>query len=272
MRLYRASPFYPWCGKALAHILSAVTRPSGSTLAEVNGVKFDLDLREMIDASLYYSGGFEPDAEKVIAAVVSPGMVALDIGANIGCHTFRMAKLVGPQGVVVAIEPTAYAFEKLRRNLSLNDLPNIRLVRAGLSDRDEGEVDATFRSSFRLDGKDEVRAERIRLLTLDALVRENGLNRLDFIKLDVDGYEAKVLAGARESLERFRPHVLFEFGPDWLRDNGGDPEAVLNVFWTLGYRLRTEAGRETPDTKSVFQAVQPGEGLINLLAMPPNRS
>lgn len=271
MRQYRASPFYPWCGKALARSLSLLTCPSRSAMAEVNGVQFDLDLREVIDSSLYYSGSFEPQAEKIIDALVRPGMVAIDIGANIGYHTFGLAKRVGPQGVVVAVEPTSYAFDKLRRNLSLNDFANVRLVRAGLSDHDEGEVETRFQSSYRLDGKDEVRTETGRLLTLDTLVREQGLGRVEFIKIDVDGYEAKAFAGAVETLKRFRPHVFFEFGPQGIRDRGGDPEAILHLLWGLGYRLSSENGRATPDVDSVFRAVQPGQGLINLLATPADR-
>jgi FkbM family methyltransferase len=268
MRVYRASPFYPWCGKALALLLAFVMRPKGSVVTEVDGVKFDLDLREVIDSSLYYSGTFEPLAEKMIASIVRPGMMTIDVGANIGYHTFRLAKLVGPQGLVLAIEPTSYAFEKLERNLSLNDFPNVRLIRAGLSYRDEGDVEVRFRSSYRLDGKDEVRNEKVRIVTLDTLVKEQSLARVDFIKLDVDGYEVKAFAGAQETLQRFRPPILFELGPEGVRANGDDPEALLKQLWGLGYRLQTESGRETPDAASVFAAVQPGEGLINLLATP----
>jgi FkbM family methyltransferase len=267
MRLYRASPFYPSWGKALARLLSVVSSGDRHTVTEVNGVKFDLDLREVIDSSLYFSGSCEPQAEKVIASVTRPGMVAIDIGANIGYHTFTLAKLVGPQGIVVAIEPTSYACEKLRRNLSLNDFANVRLMNVGLSDRDEGEVEARFRSSYRLDGRDEVRSERIRLVALDSLVGEQQLKRVDFIKLDVDGYEAKVFAGARTVLERFHPYIFFEYGPQGVRENGGDPEEVLHLLWRLGYHLRTENGQETPDVASVMRAVQSRDNL-NLLAIP----
>jgi FkbM family methyltransferase len=271
MRMYRASPFYPRCGKALARMLALVSRPSGSVLTEINGVQFDLDLREVIDASLYYSGTFESDAEKVIASVVRPAMVAVDIGANIGYHTFGLAKLVGPDGLVVAVEPTAYAFEKLQRNLQLNKFANIRPVKVGLADRDKGEVQALFRSSYRLDGRGDVNIETIRVLTLDTLVREQQLERLDFIKMDVDGYEAKVFAGAEGVLQRFRPYLFFEFGPRGIREQGDDPEALLHLLWGLGYRLRTENGRELLDMPSIFRAVQPVDGMANLLAVPPRR-
>ena len=271
MRIYRASPLYPRAGKILAWLLARLTRPRGSTLGVIDGVKFELDLCEVIDASLYYSGSFEPQAEKLMAAVVRPGMTVLDIGANIGYHTFRLAKLVGPLGFVVAVEPTSYAFDKLQRNLSLNNFNNIHLAKVGLADRDLGEIDVTFRSSFRLAGKDEVRTERIRILTLDAVVGNQLLTQVDFVKIDVDGYEGKVFAGATETLTRFRPTVFFEFWPDSVRANGDDPSALIRLLFALGYQLSTEDGVRTPDETSVMKAIPKGRW-INLLAAPASEN
>src|SRR5215471_17503279 len=83
MRIYRASPLYPRLGYLLAKLLAIVTGNKPRIVTrEIDGVKFELDLREIIGASLYYSGSFEPEAEATIAAVLKPGMTAVDIGAN----------------------------------------------------------------------------------------------------------------------------------------------------------------------------------------------
>jgi len=267
MRIYRASPLYPRLGRSLAKVLSWVA-PKKAVQATVNGIRFELDLREVIDSSLYYSGTFEPHAEAIMASVVATGGVVIDVGANIGYHTFALARTVGPTGNVTAIEPTTLAFEKLERNLALNDFPNVRLIRCGLSDRDEGDVQVEFQSSFRLDGKPDLRKETVRLVTLDSLVKELGLTRLDFIKIDVDGYEAKVFAGAKETLTRFRPIIFFEFGPGLIRDAGSVPETLLELLFGLGYQLETETHKPTPDIAAVFGSVQAGIGIINLLATP----
>jgi hypothetical protein len=96
MRIYRASPLYPQYGPMLAKLLASVMRDkSTGIIREIDGVRFELDLREMIDASLFYSGTWEAEAERTITGALKPGMIAFDIGANIGYHTFRMAKAVG---------------------------------------------------------------------------------------------------------------------------------------------------------------------------------
>jgi FkbM family methyltransferase len=233
----------------------------------VNGIKFELDLREVIDASLYYSGTFEEDSEKAIASLVGPGMTVLDIGANIGYHTFALARLVGPQGLVVAIEPTAHAFAKLTRNASLNAFGNIRCLNLGLGDRDLGVVDAGFQSSYRLDGKDTVEQERIEIETLDSVVDREKLARLDFIKMDVDGYEGKVFTGAERTLARFQPRILFEFCPAGMRHVGDDPEKLLGQIEAAGYLLRDEHGRTITDPRH-FHAQIPNGNSANLVAIP----
>src|SRR3954451_17671750 len=134
MRIYRASPFYPQYGPMLAKLLAAVMRDKATgIIREIDGVRFELDLREMIDASLFYSGTWEVEAERTITGALKPGMIAFDIGANIGHHTFRMAKA----GKVFAIEPTAVAFKKLQRNITLNSMKNIYLFKMALGERDE---------------------------------------------------------------------------------------------------------------------------------------
>lgn len=218
MRLYRRSSFYPRAGQRLARFLSWVPVRKAPVVREIDGVLFELDLREVIDASLYYSGTFEAKAERVITSCLAPGMVALDVGANFGYHTFRMAKAVGPSGSVLAIEPTSWGLRKLRRNLGLNrGFSNVDLVQVGISDRDQGLTEIAFQSSYRLDSTRSEVKELVRLISLDTLVTERGLSRVDFIKVDVDGFEGKFFRGARETLRRFRPNIVFEISPSYIQ-------------------------------------------------------
>jgi len=269
MRLYRASPFYPCLGRMLGRALGLITRYLGpkSVVKEIDGVKFDLDLREVIDASLFYSGEFEADAEKTITAVLKPGMTAVDIGANFGYHTFRMAKAVGSEGKVVAIEPTAWAFDKLQRNAALNDFTNIQYVKAGLGDQDLGPTEVSFQASYRLDGTDLTMKEIVSIDTLDTLAKTNNIGHIDFVKLDVDGFEGKVIRGARQTLAQDHPLLFFEISPSLMRANGDDADELIATLLDLGYELQTDRRERVVDIKAYLAKI--GEGFcVNVFAAP----
>src|SRR5437764_1610317 len=84
------------------------------------GIRYELELSQGIDFAIYLGGMFERNTAAALARLTEPSSLVLDIGANIGAHTLRLAKLVGPRGRVLAFEPTDFAFHKLRRNLDLN--------------------------------------------------------------------------------------------------------------------------------------------------------
>lgn len=267
MRLYRASPFCPRFGPALGKLLALATgNPTQILIREIAGTRFELDLREVIDASLFYSGTFEANAETTITASLEPGMMALDIGANFGYHTFRMANAVGPGGKVVAIEPTNWAFCKLQRNLALNPVyKNILPLRVAIGDHDQDQAELRIKSNYRLDGTDPSIREAVPLHTLDAIVREIGLGRVDFIKIDVDGFEGKVVRGARTILSADRPTLFFEITPSAMRANGDDPEELIKELVGLGYDLRTEKRKSIANIGAYLARFAPGQA-VNLFA------
>ena len=104
-------------------------------------------------------------------------------------------------------------------------------------------------------------------LTLDGLVADLKLERLDFIKLDVDGAECDVLAGGRDTLARLRPLILFEFSPYALEERGCDAPTLLGTLREHGYSFQDERGATSLDP-SVLVRRTPRYGSINLLAVP----
>ena len=268
MRAYRRSPLYPRVGQTFAAGMAPVMRIRKSPVVRtVNGVRYALDLNEVIDSSLYFSGRFESGAEGAIRRLVTAGDVAIDIGSNIGYHTFGMAREVGPDGLVLAVDPSAWAMKRLNVNMSLNDFSNIRPIRVALGDSPSPTtISAVFRASYRLDGRRDDVPEEVRILSLDTLVDEQSLTRLDFIKLDVDGMEAQVLRGASQSLRRWMPNLLFEITPSALAEIDEDWTALLQSLLDLGYRFETENGAAIPDVMEHCARVPWGYS-TNLLAV-----
>ncbi len=231
----------------------------------------ELDLSEVVDAQIYYTDVFEPMTVDTISRTIRPGDVAVDVGANVGFITLTLAHHTGVSGSVFAFEPTAAAFARLKRNLALNAFPQVHALNLGLSDK-AGTTRARIQSSFRIDGNDEVLEEPIAFTTLDAWVGSERLARLDFLKIDTDGMEARVLRGAQDTLRRLRPVVLFEFLPQLLREAGDSAEGVLGLLAETGYVfLRERALTPWQHPEDAIDAAVRGR-FINMVAWPRGRA
>jgi len=215
-------------------------RLKGSTIAERGGVRFHLELDEVIDVGILM-GTFEPDVTAVLARLCRPGMTVLDIGANIGAHALPLAKAVGASGRVVAFEPTEFAFRKLERNLALNDLPQLEIHRVALGSENAHQRKIDYRSSWRTDGGQSSSSCLVDFQRLDDFAETHSIRRVDLIKLDVDGNEYSILAGGIEVLKRSRPAIVLEVvGPHFA-----DPETnPIRLLHELGYGFSSVEGEE----------------------------
>lgn len=228
---YRMTPFLS-IRKVYLWIFSTLVRDK-VVQKRMGDINFELDLGETIELALYLEE-YEKDLVKSIESFCKPGMVVLDIGANIGAHTLRFGSLVGGNGKVFAFEPTEYAFEKLMRNASLNPNLNISCHRIALSDGNSSEREIDFRSSWRTDNRRKDCRCRASFAKLDDWCREHGVDRVDIIKLDVDGNEFSVIGGAVKVLRSLHPLIFIEvWGPNFS-DDARNPFILLG---DLGYRF-----------------------------------
>lgn len=162
----------------------------------------------------YVSGGFEPQMVSLFRTVAGGSDVILDIGANIGCTAILFSGLARQ---VHAFEPSPTTFSLLERNVGKAGLGNVLLHNMGLG-AEESTSTLTFSPSNRSGGfvSDQTRAgegftvETIAIRRLDDVVPSLGIESLQFIKIDVEGFEGHVLRGGRETLSRFRPVVVLE--------------------------------------------------------------
>lgn len=166
-------------------------------------------------SGIYLNGGFS-DRETAVLFLnyLRPGMVAIDCGAHIGEYTLLFASLVGPEGEVHAFEPDPRVFAILQENISRNDLKNVWAHEKALGDA-EGEAefllapDATASSLARFAAEGKGERVKVPLTSLDVYVQEMDLKRVDAMKIDVEGSEETVLAGAEWVLAEFEPGLVF---------------------------------------------------------------
>ena len=261
--VYRATPFQPLRELYFNGFLRLVRHRR--VVRTVEGMTFELDLGEMIDACLFL-GQFERDIVALIERLTPPGGTVIDIGANVGAHTLRFAKHVGTGGRVLAIEPTDYGYGKLLKNLSLNAFPQVTAVQLALADRPLPRQTISFRSSWRSDGQQHMASNVVDFETLDACCASEGITRVDLVKLDVDGHEFAVLAGGRRILGTSRPALLMETGAWHFDDPARNPLVVLR---DLGYRFwDTKSLRSFADVDDIRRRLPLDTGVsINVLAM-----
>jgi FkbM family methyltransferase len=181
--------------------------------------------------------------EKEIAFVrrlLRPGMRAIDIGANYGTYTLAMAQAIAPEGRVWAYEPTSATARYLRKTIARNDLVNVELVQAAVSDR-------TGSGRLRVEAQVELNrvvlegdGEEVLLTTLDAESGLHAWDRIDFIKIDAEGGELDIVRGGESFFAEQSPLVMFE-----RRAAEGENEGVRSAFLARGYTLFKLIGPDT---------------------------
>lgn len=187
----------------------------------------NLDTASFIEWSIFFFGYYEPEVSQLVKRVVGKGQVAFDVGANIGCHTLLLGKAVGESGRVVAVEPCPPVYEKLRANICLNRMAHVQACQCALSDVPGklalhiAAADVPNQGMSSLYPNQELSSEvLVDVQTLDDIMQRKECNRLDFIKIDTEGNDGKVIVGGERSIREHRPYVLFEFDEAmWGRGN-----------------------------------------------------
>ena len=205
-----------------------------------SGIAVNIDTRYKVER-IMWSGRYEPPLCAFLESRDTAGWVCLDIGANVGAIALVLAKRCGPQGRVYAFEPGPPNLARLRENLKLNPelAARCEVIAAGVGDC-AGELwwaeeknnpgNALLASAG---------TDRVRVLTVDDFVRERSVNRIDLIKIDVEGMELKVMQGARDTLLRLRPILYFETLPRYTNSGAGASFEQMKEFLAdgCGYAL-----------------------------------
>jgi len=248
--------------------------------------KLYVDTRdEGLGAHLLLDGCWEIGLTMHIARHVRPGMVGIDIGANYGYHTILLGALVGETGHVFAVEPAPVAASMLRRSIALNGFDRIATVieaAAGACSAEplllyvperepkNAQIIASAEGADLATGA----VHHVAALHIDALAAER--RGIDFIKIDAEGAEEQVIAGALTTLRRDKPHLVLEFNAARARDPAGLLATLSGIYGAPRYldlhgrlhavseaRLLTE--RVGDDWLLVFAAPSPrrrGEGEV----------
>jgi FkbM family methyltransferase len=237
------------------------------------GVYLELDLDTEIGLHVYRHG-WTDDIAGALDVLLQGGDVVVDGGANIGGFTLVAASIVGPSGAVHAVEAAPATAALLRRSVALN--PHVRVTVHELALAAEpGELDfTTFQPGLGIASFAPARegaVVTVQVTTLDAL--SAALQRVDLVKLDVEGAELRALQGATRLLAEQRPLLLIEIEPAHLARQGASPAAVEALLTQAGYEgfsIGPRRGGRTTFVPLRSPWSRP-DGNPNILAVPPER-
>jgi FkbM family methyltransferase len=212
-----------------------------------DGIRMLCTFENYIERELLLHKVFESAGVDLLRGWLRPGQVVFDVGGNVGYYSLLFSKWVGATGQVHYFEPSQYAIERFRHNLGLNgELPvdNIRVNPTGLLAREQARW-ATIESQFserRLAGRER---RWIRFTSLDGYCSETAIQRIDLIKVDVDGWDHDVIRGGRRLLQERRPLLFCEFCAWALAARGDRIDAYVDTLLELGYDRCLVAGRQS---------------------------
>lgn len=189
-----------------------------------NGPGFKIRIRpphtSVIGRSIYLWGAWEAKMTSVVQEKVQKGWHILDIGADIGYYSLLFAKKCGIQGAVAAFEPDPEPWPILNDNIAINNLQNIHTFALALSDHrghgmmKKGGRGQLFPDKTEKDGDTNI----VEMLPFDEFWPRLEWNRLDLVKIDVEGAEMSILKGMENVIDEYHPHIIIEIHPRQLKE------------------------------------------------------
>lgn len=197
---------------------------------------------DWVSNQVYWRGwkGYEPETAPLFFRIASRARVTVDIGAYVGYFAL-LAAHANPNGLVYAFEPLPEVYERLLRNIELNQLANVECIPSAVGDA-EGMAEFYFvatdmpcSSSLSVEfmrSAGDVHSVTVPVTTLDRFVRENSLDHIDLVKIDTETTEPQVLRGMAETIRRDHPFIVCEV----LKGRGSEQQ-VEEIVRSFGYRF-----------------------------------
>lgn len=212
-----------------------------------DGVKLKVDISDYIGHYLYF--GFADAGADKLFSLCGENYKVVDVGANIGWTALRLAR-IAHRGKVICFEPDPFNAARCLENAELNALSNLEVLAIGLGDESKS-VNLEVRTPSNLGGNrvapgNSNPGNAVDIRRLDDVEAVRNLSGIDLMKIDVEGYELKVIRGAKQLLTSFKPVLFVELDDQNLRDQGDSVSDLLSYLKDLGYRSFVHAESDAP--------------------------
>jgi len=192
-------------------------------------------------SDMLFEGTFERDERRIVDTVVKPGMTVLDVGAHAGLYTMIAARRARPGGRVIAFEPSARERARLERHLRINGINGVTIEPMALGavngDGDLFVVEGaqTGCNSLRPVPGEHAATTRVPIRALDSYAAEHQIDRVDFVKMDIEGGERDALLGGEALFRRTRPTLLIEIEPARIAPWGYEAREIFELVASWDY-------------------------------------
>jgi len=226
-----------------------------------DGLVCFINTKDLIGWKIFFTGEYEAATNKVLAQYVKKNDVVIEAGANLGSETLLLSKLVG-NGTVYGFEPNPHTFERLGMNVSINNLANVKIFDCALGEKN-GNIDFNiYPKDFCNPGMSSKYMETaitqkitVAQKTIDSFVAENRVEKVDFLKMDIQGAEMDLLMGAANTIGKHHPTIFLEALAIY-----NDTNALYQKLQDYGYNVNL-IGDESLSLMGSSTAVQDGNWL-----------
>jgi len=265
---------YVWANYFWGEKIVTLKNPGSGDRIVISTTDFEC-FNHTIDLWLYKS-----NEHNILSKLMNKGDVFIDVGANYGVYSLYASSVGGCDSKVYSFEPQCDPAFALTQSALKNDLTNIQVIQSAVSDS-VGVID--FYSPNSGSGVGSIHGQHasrhssvshslVRTVSLDCFSAQNELNRVDIVKVDVEGNEKNVFLGARKTLEAFKPYVWFEVNPSAMKLAGYSQDELFSSLRLCGYEDFYDIDRlVTCMSEPASRVVEDISHLSNVLALPAER-
>jgi FkbM family methyltransferase len=218
------------------------------TIDWICGLKLKIYPGNEIFRALFVRGVYDPNLIIVVNALLKKGSVFIDVGANMGYFSLLASQVVGKDGKIFALEPSSRDFARLQDNIKTNNLQKIIFpLQLAISDKvslvnlsiacEERSGLNTMGSEFSSKGTEKVEVQEVGSTTIDKFMNRKHIDKVNVLKLDIEGSEVDALRGAVNTIEKCRPAIMLGVNPVALNACGSSVDELQKIIKSMNYKI-----------------------------------
>lgn len=227
-------------------IVQRVKQNQANQWFDINGVKMHLDITNPQTWDLRNNKNYEDDVKKIFLSKIKEGDIVIDVGANIGYFSLLAAKKIGSKGKIFAIEPMKQANNWLKKNLKLNDFKNVEVLEVAIGDK-QGTMKMYKKSESSemiildptISKTDLIMCGEINIKTIDNIISQKKIKKVNLLKIDVEGFEYEALLGCKESFKSNKiENIICEIHTTYLKNREIDEQDIYSFIQENNFSIQ----------------------------------